>query len=395
MAEGAFNQSLVLHVDDDGEREVIGFAPGPAGVAEIELAPGTYLSVDYAEPTTLCSIRTTRAADPRVIAALIGDDATSIVVSTPPTDRPVRIDPGESNRFRTPIEPDQQGRDATRLSRACVLASLAEDGWRHEFARGVAALELAEAAPELPVPAYVIEQLIDRSYGQAVQLLADGLDALAFSREIGPQSLGRIGRMLHGLPRDSPHVLRAREVLRHVDEAERRARMPLPAAARPAPSAASMQDYLPAPISLPVGHFRATTTDSSDVGKWARLIHAGSLELMGLAPMSAVFGETRADVIVSPECAYADLMVDVQAEPLLAASTADAVRRAVRLGRRAVELEVTRRRDAAKAWQRCAEAWQAIGDDRRSTIAMRHAVTERVGRTRTLNDRVQSAIQAA
>ena len=68
MAEGAFNQSLVLHVDDDGEREVIGFAPGPAGVAEIELSPGTHLSVDYAEPTTLCSIRTTRAADPRVIA---------------------------------------------------------------------------------------------------------------------------------------------------------------------------------------------------------------------------------------------------------------------------------------------------------------------------------------
>ena len=32
MAEGAFNQSLVLVVDDDGEREVIGFAPGPAGV---------------------------------------------------------------------------------------------------------------------------------------------------------------------------------------------------------------------------------------------------------------------------------------------------------------------------------------------------------------------------
>jgi hypothetical protein len=132
MADDAFNQSLVLHVDDDGEREVIGFAPGPAGVAEIELAPGTHLSVDYAEPTTLCSIRTTRAADPRVIASVIGDDATEIVMSTPPTDRPVRIDAGASaNRFRTPIEPDRQSRDAYRFGQTCVLASLMEDARRH------------------------------------------------------------------------------------------------------------------------------------------------------------------------------------------------------------------------------------------------------------------------
>lgn len=90
MAEGALNQSLVLHVDDDGEREAIGSTPGPAGVAEIELSPGelTCPSTTPSRPRCARSARR-RAADPRVIAALIGDEAMSIVMSTPPTERPV------------------------------------------------------------------------------------------------------------------------------------------------------------------------------------------------------------------------------------------------------------------------------------------------------------------
>lgn len=111
--------------------------------------------------------------------------------------------------------------------------------------------------------------------------------------------------------------------------------------------------------------------------------------------MSRVFGEARADVLVSPECTFAALAVDMQVEPLPALSTADAIRRAVQLGRRAVELEALRQRSATAAWRQCSVAWQAIGDDRRSTMAINRAAATSVRRAVTLSERVQAAVGAA
>jgi hypothetical protein len=391
MADDAFNQSLVLHVDDDGEREVIGFAPGPAGVAEIELAPGTHLSVDYAEPTTLCSIRTTRAADPRVIASVIGDDATEIVMSTPPTDRPVRIELSGRRRFSN--DPEIVNRKAREFRLAAVLASLVDDATRHEFARGIAGLELAEQVARLDVPEWASEWMTDAAHVRAIALLQDGIDALARAEAIGPGALDQVSRLLGEVPDNSPVVLQARELRREIRSVSRRSTAAA-AAARPSPAMGPpLVDRMAAPIPLPVGHFPARF-DAAAAGRWARLIDGTSLELVAIAPIRTDRGETRADLLVSPMLDWSRLESDACAEPLTAPDSVTAVRRAVRLGRRAVEAEVIHRRSAADAWRMCAGAWRAIGDEHRATVADRHAPRP-VGRRPMLNERIGLAVGAA
>ncbi len=392
MAEGAFNQSLVLHVDDDGEREAIGFAPGPAGVAEIELAPGTYLSVDYADPTTLCSIRTTRAADPRVIAAVIGDDAMSVVMSTPPTDRPVRIEVPEQRRRFGSNDPELVNREASEFGRAASLASLADDASRHDFARGVAALELAEQTARVRVPEAATEWMADRAYVRAVVLLQDGIDALRLAEAIGPRALDQVARMLGDVPGRSPSVLHARELRREILSVAHRSTvaakaMPSPAMAPPA------AERMVAPTPLPVGHFPARF-DVAAAGTWARLIDGSSLELVAIAPIRTERGETRADLLVSPMLDWSRLEPDARVQPLASVDSVAVVRAAVRLGRRAVEAEVMRRRAARDAWQACAKAWRELGDEHRAALADRHS-TRSAGRRPTLSERVEQAVGAA
>lgn len=390
MAEGAFHQSLVLHVDDDGEREVIGFAPGPAGVAEIELAPGTHLSVDYAVPTTLCSIRTTRAADPRVIAALIGDDAGEIVMSTPPTDRPVRIELSGRRRFSN--DPEIVNRKAREFGLAAVLASLVDDATRHELARGVAGLELAEQLARVDVPEWASEWMTDTAHVRAIALLQDGIDALARAEAIGPGALDQVSRLLGEVPDRSPVVLQARELRREIRSVSRLSTAA--AAARPSPAMAPpIAERMAAPIPLPVGRFPARF-DAASAGTWARLIDSSSLELVAIAPITTERGETRADLLVSPMLAWSRLEPDARAHPLAAVDSVADVRAAVRQGRRAMEAEAVHRQAAGDAWRVCAQAWRDLGDEHRAILADRHAMRS-VRRQPMLNERLARIVGAA
>jgi hypothetical protein len=131
-------------------------------------------------------------------------------------------------------------------------------------------------------------------------------------------------------------------------------------------------------------------------GAWVRVLRADSQVLLALAPILEERGAWWAETIVPPDLGVGDIVVDTPPDGEAtdaSASSTERVMAAVDLGRQAVAATVSRRGDAATLWRRCADAWSALGDDRRARRALAYADGRaEVTRRETVADLVRETV---
>lgn len=406
MADGAFSGSFMLHLDEDDGRTLVGFAPGPAGMAVLDLGRGMTLAVDFADPTTLVSCRADGWLRDDVLEVLIGAGAARQVSQVQQTDRPVRISDGsevarEPNRNRS----DPSGGPMAMAFGTCaVLSSIADDEQRHELVRAVAALELADSIAALPLPVDVVEGVADRSRRRAIELLADGIEAFETLADNDPRSATRVRLLLNSaMKHDGADDLRLRPISSDFDRTIRRGQASTRVAAAPArampmatPDAAapmlerSMVDLRPKGLlvvhRLPAEEYAAA---------WVRVLRQPQLTLVAVAPLLRSGSRLRAELLVPPDLTVDQLVVELTNDPLPAAPTLSRIRQAIDLGRRAASLEALRSPHASEAWHACAAAWTALDDPRRAQLARRHSTGPRRSRRAAIAEHVARSVGAA
>jgi hypothetical protein len=106
---------------------------------------------------------------------------------------------------------------------------------------------------------------------------------------------------------------------------------------------------------------------------WVRVLHRRGMAPLGMAPLGVPTSPARAEVVVPPDVADEDLVVQVVGDDDLAAlvdGPLHAVRSAIAAGREAALWSRGRRpRQASRRWRRCAELWIVAGDPRRAELA--------------------------
>jgi hypothetical protein len=113
-------------------------------------------------------------------------------------------------------------------------------------------------------------------------------------------------------------------------------------------------------------------------GVWARVLRRADGLLLALAPFRAA-GPGRADArarLLVPDEASDGLLVDLTVDPGSPAPSADLLGfgAALAAGRRAARAQRLGQRGTAIAgWRECAQAWSAVGDDRRAAMAAEYA----------------------
>ena len=392
MSAPIYRESLVVHIDDAGERELVSFNAGPAGVAQVDLGNGVIVQVDFAEPSRLASIRIEPNARASTVEDLIGPERADAVLSMVPRadGRPRRMvgeDGPERERARRagPSSLPRGTYESMRFGRVAVLQSMVDDPWAPDLVRATAALEVAvETAGDLG-DRDSIAQLGGSAIERAAELL-DGADAdLSGWATAHPDVARDLHELCDNRAFTHPLIARAADVLAstappdHGDIA----------AARSSPSVVEMPG---SHVDLkPSGRMVVRSADLSG-DQWVRVVRKDSLVLLALAPMMVTASGVMAEVIVPPDLTLADMEVDITAAPLpVPASSLARVTRAVQLGRDAVALHVVGQWQRSRTrWVECARAWRELGDTTRAQIAARYADGEyEPQRGATLAERVR------
>ena len=412
MADAVFDGSFVLHVDDDDGRTLVGFAPGPAGMAVIDLGQGMSLAVDFADPATLVSCRADRWLRDDVLEVLIGARAAHQVSKVRQSDRPVRISDGSDaeREFNRNLSEPPDNPVALAYGTCAVLSSIIDDEQQHELARASAALELADNIATLALPTDIIDDIADRTRQRAIELLTDSIDALEALADNDPRTARQLRSLLNQVMKDhGADDLRWRQIFTEFERTIRRTHPSTKAAAAPA---RAMPMRLPMPMrtteaevrvpertvvdlkpnGLLVVHRPFTTDDET---AWARVLQQPQLTLVAAAPLLRTRTRLRAELLVPPDLTLDQLIVEVTNDPLPTSSSLDTIRRAIDLGRRAASLETLHSPQAPDAWQACAAAWTALDDPRRAQLARQHSTSSARVRPASIAERVAHAIGAA
>jgi hypothetical protein len=404
VVDGAFSGSFVLHLDEEDGRNLVGFAPGPAGMAVLDLGRGMSLAVDFADPTTLVSCRADGWLRDDVLEVLVGTRTARQVAQVRQSDRPVRIaddDEMERERMRSGNWSARPGNPVAMAFGVCaVLSSLTDDEQPHELVRAVAALELAEQSRLLPLPEDVGEGVVDRARTRALELLADGADGFEQLAARDPRTAARVRSLIRSVMTDDPgDELRWRRISQEFDRTARQRPTVAAAPARKSSRPYAMEtERVPErtvvdlkPNGLLIVH---RTSDTGDQATWVRVLQSPQLSLLAAAPLMRSGSRQRAELLVPPDLTLEQLVVEVTSDALPVTSTLGQIRRAIDLGRRASTLEALRSPRASDAWHACATAWSALDDPRRAQLASSHIGAERA-RSTSIAERVGSLIDVA
>ncbi len=321
--------------------------PGPAGLASVPLDDGgRTLEVDFADPDLVC-----------------GSD----------------------------IDVEKVRGQMSMLGRLAILLAEHDTGRRAPVVRAAAALEAANLVVQL--------QPHVRVAVHPEPLWRDAADALAPTQSVDERCAPHLRlaveythhrdddlrRTFERLLRDTEPFARVPNLARAVEVAA-----PMPAAPAMARRAARWMSAPPGPkVTVDVDPtIDVTPIDSSLVDGvlqvairpvrapdhlFLRAFAASDILPLAIVPFEqSPFGSASATALVPCDTAHAQLRVDVTpaaAAPVLS----DALRTATlasRIGQDACRSERRGDSDAARlGWRRCADAWRAVGDDRRATLA--------------------------
>ena len=375
MSSPLYRESLVVHIDTDGERELVSFNAGPAGVAQVDLGDGVVVQVDFAEPSRLASIRIEPGARASTVEDLIGRERADAVLSMVPRSdgRPRRMvgEDGPERERRGRAAPSSLPRgtyESMLFGRVAILQSMADDPWATDLVRATASMELAvETVGDLG-DRDSIAQLGLSAIDHAVGLL-EGADAdLSRWASDHPDE----ARSLHALCADrsltSPAITHLAEVLAAVGFVDQGG----DAASQSSPETHELSGVH---IEMkPRGRLVVRCVDRFDE-QWVRVVHKGSLVLLAMAPMAMTSEGLMAELIVPPDLDASDMEVDITTAALpVPTSSLARVTRAVQLGRDAVSLHVVGQWQRSRTrWNECGQAWHELGDTTRAQIARRYA----------------------
>jgi hypothetical protein len=431
LDDAVYPDDLIVRIADAGTvrvRTIIGNDIGPAGICSLPLHDGTMLHVDYAEPERLVSIDP--AGEATSLDTLIGPGRARFARTATPIgdDQAVRL-PGRRTSARRPGPSSlpRGGDRALRIGRVAALDAVHHDEDELPIVRGVAGLEFASRATEdetrwilardevhevvtrslslMLADRGGLERLLaDRSeVGDLVaRVAADGVMAADLMKDPRSRLLSRAlaegapGRVRAAAPRKAAAPRRApRDDNDHFGQV---AAMRIAAATEPMREFAALTSHLgESPrISMPSRGRLRIDWSARPEGPWARVLRADTQVLLALAPVVAERDAWWAETVVPPDLGVVDIVVDTPADTEgtgTSTSSTDRVMAAVDLGRQAVAATVSRRGDASALWQRCADAWAALGDDRRARRALAYADGRaEVTRQATVTDLVREVV---
>jgi len=372
MRDPIYRESLVVRIEDNGERELVSFNAGPAGVAQLDLGDGVTVRVDYAEPTRLASIHIQPDARSQAVEDLVGSErATAVLSMAARSDgRPRRmIGDDQADRARSQRGTSERGTyESMLLGQMAKLQSMVDDPWSPDLVRATAALEVAvESAGDLGD-----RPSIARLGGPAVELAAELLagteNELSVWAAINPDVASDLRRLCESPTVRHPVTAQAASALATPEF--RRDHLTALAAVLPA----QVQVLGPTVTLKPSGRLLVQSRDFA-ADQWVKVVRKNSLVLLALAPMEPTSIGAMAETIVPPDLALSDFEVEVTIDPLpIPESSLSQVMRAVRLGRDAVALHVVGHWQRSQTrWLECSAAWKELGDTSRARVARRYA----------------------
>ncbi|MCD9624206.1 hypothetical protein [Rhabdothermincola salaria] len=414
MAEPVWSEGLVTRTDLDGTLLVIGHAWGPAGYAEIELAPSVFVAVDTAESNQLSSIRVEPAADRdragEVLDALVGAERSELLLrfAELPEGRTRRLMPQRSTdtddwdsarrrdersepRFASRLPGNDAGEAFGRVVSVGALAETADEA----LAGAIAFVEFGELAGEtavrqdLPVLDAVAERALVHGARGLDDLAADLGELALVDADVADRLRALVMVAQKTASRDVRAALRRVENVLRAEDDRRRSDAQLSAAAaaaqavsEPAEIQALVEPSRRVEPRSPGWHLElddgllTVRAPEQELGTWLRVLRAENLAPLAVVPLLAEADHDRAEALVPAELELADLVVETTRYPRVVApgGGVEAVSQAITVGRDACEAERFGRHEQARdRWWRCAELWQALGDTTRAAVARRYA----------------------
>jgi hypothetical protein len=429
-----------------GGAELEAGAAGPAGLSAVEFADGSVWAVDHADPGELVSIEvpeTDLVTSPLVVGAFGGDGALFLTddlrsradrkqgddrerVDVDPEEGTVARDrdgadlPSRADRRRLRAATNSARRAdlgaTTAVGRLVVLADLSTDPGLGALARIAAASEFVVAGTavvggDLFRP--LVGGLLDRAAELAVTVGDDEIRELSGASGSKPVvPLLRLAERLYQHadradgdaddvlavgalppPRPAPRLHASRNL---ADGASGP-----PPAAGPPPGPGAPETHVEVrrvdPTTLEVRVARRPDLDRP----WLRVLRVDGLVPLAMAPLRPDGLLLVGLIVVPPDTLDDELRFDVlDADDVAPLGVADAVRRAVQLGRDAARAErigaVAR---AVRLWAECASAWEQAGDESRAGTARDRAAmssgTGRFNRISFLADEIADVVEPA
>jgi hypothetical protein len=444
MSEGIYDENLVMHIqstkagDPVSEMQLISVTPGPAGQVTLSLSDAVTIGIDYVSPSVMTSIYVTPSegqlapglsnSDRELLRELLGDERadTCLALHASGESEVVRLESTNESRRRT-TAPTRGSSRARRFGTAVQLFDISTNDRETPVVRLVAALEAGTQIGPLKGRA-VMRAVIDRVEQAIVELddqnrrTLEDLSSLEADVDELAMRDPKVGFMVLGVMDDALARLSGRaaqivsgwgEVLRQnlgvgeadtIDDVVDRWRTDTPVlySRIAAPRALSMQSYEVADFAkstfkaLPRGRWRRVWNENPG-GSWVRILDPIDQILVALVPVHRNGDTWAAEAIVPTHRPVDSWIVDVTDTPLPAKgkTSMERIVEAVQLGRYATSLSAKGFRRStliADAWQACAEAWAATGDQAREARARELAETNRVERKVFLADRVRKAL---
>lgn len=422
LPDGLYPQIDLLAVvvePSDGLVEVLGRAPaGPAGEIAIELPDGSVWVVDHADPDRLVRLDLP-GGDPAgspLLQVAIGGDAALLVA-----------DAARPGGFGTPFGPmstPPPGWEAFLAGRALLQLDLTVDDDLSPLTRLAAVAQVADDVDGAPV-GRLLEAVVAHRLGQAAALAGESLEDVAsadgaaaglppgvleeladamypLAARVKPlggdtYALTELARRLYELagelwagsatdepadgPADAPADGPADTLitLGALEDREVALSVPLARAAVPPPPPRPWLEV------IGPGHGRVHAP-GADPGDWVVVLRADGLAPLARVPLERTgTSEPVATVVLPPLLGPDDVELRLvpperAGRPATTGPGLDAVRRAVRAGRRAARAERTfGPKRAYEDWQDCARRWQEAGDRDRAVAALRRAGSRRGG----------------
>jgi hypothetical protein len=401
VSDAIYDQPFVVHTDDT-EHELIGFVPGPAGVASADLG-GVRVSVDYADPRILSSITaptTEQGSDSEMLDVLIGADrAVEVRRRARAGGRPRRLDgvpPVRRPDLRQSSLTFGDTLEQEAVSKVTWLVSHAMNPSWGTAARAAALLEAATAVRRLAHQYPAFAAVGRRLTRQAGELLTDAVADLDRLVVVDRYLAERLAELCEGAG-PSKGVEMASKHLRARLAAAKYLLIPTTTDLDPVDRTYIDTETQIRFVGDPVDGRMLVHVDNPDPDSWVRVLRRDNLTLVALAPVLHVEGHVGADVLVPLDLTTEDLVVELTVAPLTGrGSSLSKVAEAVELGRRAVEHQVEGRdRRSSEVWLLCAQRWDDLGDTARATLARQYADSDRrPWRVQLTAERIHAALRA-
>ena len=374
---GVYSEDLIVRSLGGSSRAVTAHRFGPAGVLRLQLSDGVLLAVDAAQVGQLAYLDLDLdQADEAVLEELVGSEQARDIVTDESAlgDRPRRLPKSPSTGSRRMANtsrpsPNELAQYVGEITRHLAWATAIDPRPVVKLVAAIEALDRSRSLDSIPA----LRNLFEERASAVITSLTDELPEIQDDIDLLSPTIGARVRQLIG----------ASSLLSRVSGGGAQ------------PDSKQSLEQRAESVGQDEKGWINLSFDRSKKNHWVRVRHAGTQELVAVAPILCVKQRYGADVWLPPDLRSTDLVVDVTLRPFpLPNNPVDLHVEAVRLGLRATLADRDdMRSDAVELWRQCAECWLSVGDTQRADLALRYSVkgTPR-RRFKSLVDRIVTAL---